>query len=137
MKIISSQQLKELDKYTIIHEPIASIDLMERAAHALTEAIIRRWDKSFEINICHLNFFAGLACRDEEFSHYICSRGQSCSQMGSPVPFMFARTDCQKCQRTNSSATLLGSCSFQHTSSNWLPSNPQLPSPKWVIPWLL
>ena len=49
MKIISSQQLKELDKYTIIHEPIASIDLMERAAHALTEAIIRRWDKSFEI----------------------------------------------------------------------------------------
>lgn len=63
--------------------------------------------------------------------------GQSCSQMGSPVPFMFARTDCQKCQRTNSSATLLGSCSFQHTSSNWLPSNPQLPSPKWVIPWLL
>ena len=49
MKIISSQQLKELDKYTIIHEPIASIDLMERAAHALTEAIIQRWDKSFEI----------------------------------------------------------------------------------------
>jgi len=49
MKIISSQQLKELDKYTIIHEPIASIDLMERAAHALTGAIIRRWDKSFKI----------------------------------------------------------------------------------------
>lgn len=49
MKIISSQQLKELDKYTIIHEPIASIDLMERAAHALTEAIIQRWDKSFKI----------------------------------------------------------------------------------------
>ena len=49
MKIISSQQLKELDKYTIIHEPISSIDLMERAAHALTEAIIRRWDKSFKI----------------------------------------------------------------------------------------
>ena len=44
MKIISSQQLKELDKYTIIHEPISSIDLMERAAHALTVAIIRRWD---------------------------------------------------------------------------------------------
>lgn len=49
MKIISSSQLKELDKYTIIHEPITSIDLMERAAHALTTAIIKRWDKSFQI----------------------------------------------------------------------------------------
>ena len=34
MKILSSSQLKELDKYTIEHEPIASIDLMERAAIA-------------------------------------------------------------------------------------------------------
>ena len=49
MKILSSPQLKELDKYTIDHEPIASIDLMERAAHALTDAIIRRWDSSFSI----------------------------------------------------------------------------------------
>lgn len=49
MKIISSPQLKELDKYTIIHEPISSIDLMERAAHALTDAISRRWNNSFEI----------------------------------------------------------------------------------------
>ena len=49
MKILSSTQLKELDKYTIMHEPIASIDLMERAAHALTNAIIQRWDSSFEV----------------------------------------------------------------------------------------
>ena len=49
MKIISSSQLKDLDKYTIIHEPIASIDLMERAAQALSEAIMRRWDTSLEI----------------------------------------------------------------------------------------
>ena len=49
MKILASSQLKELDKYTIVHEPIASIDLMERAARALTDAIVRRWDKSFEI----------------------------------------------------------------------------------------
>lgn len=49
MKIISSTQLKELDKYTVVHEPIASIDLMERAAHALTAAIIRRWDKTFPV----------------------------------------------------------------------------------------
>ena len=51
MKILSSAQLKELDKYTIIHEPIASIDLMERAARALTEAIVQRWDKSFNIAV--------------------------------------------------------------------------------------
>jgi len=49
MKILSSIQLKELDKYTITHEPIASIDLMERAAHALTEAIVRRWDTSYKV----------------------------------------------------------------------------------------
>ena len=49
MKILSSPQLKELDKYTIVHEPIPSIDLMERAAHALTEAIIRRWDTTFKM----------------------------------------------------------------------------------------
>ena len=49
MKILSSLQLKELDKYTITHEPIASIDLMERAAHALTKAIVRRWDKSYKM----------------------------------------------------------------------------------------
>ena len=47
MKILTSPQLKELDKYTIAHEPKPSIDLMERAAHALTDAIVRRWDSSF------------------------------------------------------------------------------------------
>lgn len=49
MKIISSTQLKELDKYTIQHEPVSSIDLMERAAYALTHAITERWDNSFQI----------------------------------------------------------------------------------------
>ena len=49
MKILTSAQLKELDKYTIAQEPIPSIDLMERAAQSLTDAIIRHWDSSFEI----------------------------------------------------------------------------------------
>lgn len=40
MKIFTSTQIKELDKYTIENEPIKSIDLMERAAKALTLAII-------------------------------------------------------------------------------------------------
>ncbi len=51
MKILSSTQLKELDKYTMEQEPIASIDLMERAAHALTNAITCRWDASHPITI--------------------------------------------------------------------------------------
>ena len=39
MKILSAQQIRELDKYTIEHEPISSIDLMERAASSFTEAV--------------------------------------------------------------------------------------------------
>ena len=46
MKILTSTQLKELDRYTIEHEPIASIDLMERAAKALEAELKRRWDTS-------------------------------------------------------------------------------------------
>jgi ADP-dependent NAD(P)H-hydrate dehydratase / NAD(P)H-hydrate epimerase len=34
LKILTSKQTKELDAYTIQHEPIASIDLMERACRA-------------------------------------------------------------------------------------------------------
>ena len=35
MKIFTSHQIRLLDRYTIAHEPISSIDLMERAASAL------------------------------------------------------------------------------------------------------
>jgi len=43
MKIFTAAQIRELDHYTIEHEPIKSIDLMERAAKALTQAITLRW----------------------------------------------------------------------------------------------
>ena len=43
MKIFTRTQIQELDKYTIEHEPIKSIDLMERAARAITNAITDRW----------------------------------------------------------------------------------------------
>lgn len=43
MKIFTSAQIKELDKYTIEHEPISSIDLMERASKAMTYAITEQW----------------------------------------------------------------------------------------------
>lgn len=49
MKIFPSIQIKELDAYTIEHEPIASIDLMERAANAITNAIVKRWEKDTPI----------------------------------------------------------------------------------------
>lgn len=45
MKILTSAQIRELDEYTIAHEPIASIDLMERAAKAITRAITARWGR--------------------------------------------------------------------------------------------
>lgn len=44
MKLFTSAQIRELDKYTIENEPVASIDLMERAADAITEAVTLRWD---------------------------------------------------------------------------------------------
>ena len=44
MKIFPTQSIKELDAYTIENEPIASIDLMERASQALTKAITKRWE---------------------------------------------------------------------------------------------
>ena len=44
MKIFTSTQIHELDRYTIEHEPIKSIDLMERAATALTKEITARWN---------------------------------------------------------------------------------------------
>lgn len=46
MKIFTSSQIHELDKYTIENEPIKSIDLMERAARTLTHAIAEEWDNA-------------------------------------------------------------------------------------------
>jgi len=43
MKIFVGSQIRELDAYTIEHEPISSIDLMERAAKALSRAIMEKW----------------------------------------------------------------------------------------------
>ncbi len=45
MKILTAAQIHELDKYTIEHEPIKSIDLMERASKAITHAIMEEWSE--------------------------------------------------------------------------------------------
>ncbi len=51
MKLLSPQQIHEWDAFTIANEPIASIDLMERAAEACTDFILQTdlYGKSFKI----------------------------------------------------------------------------------------
>ena len=43
MKIFTSAQIKELDKFTIENEPISSLSLMERAAQTMTRSITELW----------------------------------------------------------------------------------------------
>lgn len=42
MKLLTAQQIKEWDQYTIQHEPVSSIDLMERAAQSCIEPIVHQ-----------------------------------------------------------------------------------------------
>lgn len=51
MKIFPTSGIKQLDAYTIEHEPISSIDLMERAARALAGAIAARWNTSTRLTV--------------------------------------------------------------------------------------
>ena len=43
MKILTGNQIREADRYTIEQEPIPSIDLMERAANAMAEYLARKY----------------------------------------------------------------------------------------------
>jgi len=49
MKIFRCDQVKQIDEYTIEHEPIASIDLMERASGQLFRWIIDKFGRSQRI----------------------------------------------------------------------------------------
>lgn len=40
MKIFNSAQIRELDDYTIRHEAITSLDLMERAAKVIARVVM-------------------------------------------------------------------------------------------------
>ncbi len=51
MKILSSEQTRMLDAYTVENEPIKSIDLMERAAAQLFRQWIRIFPKSYSVDI--------------------------------------------------------------------------------------
>lgn len=45
MKILSVEQIRALDAWTIEHEPIASLDLMERAAHTFKNWFVERYSE--------------------------------------------------------------------------------------------
>ncbi len=51
MKILNTQQIRKADQYTIENEPIASIDLMERASKAFFDAIKPRLKKQDTIRV--------------------------------------------------------------------------------------
>ena len=51
MKILNASQIREIDAYTIAHEPVASIDLMERAAKKCYEWIRRHFRKHKTVKI--------------------------------------------------------------------------------------
>ncbi len=51
LKLFTAQQVKELDTFTIAHEPVASIDLMERAAMAVTDWLLHKLHKDDTIKI--------------------------------------------------------------------------------------
>jgi NAD(P)H-hydrate epimerase len=51
MKILSAAQLRQLDAYTIEHEPISSSDLMERASKAFTAEFLTHWPVSTPVKV--------------------------------------------------------------------------------------
>jgi NAD(P)H-hydrate epimerase len=54
MKVFEARQIREIDEYTILHEPVASVDLMERAATGCVN-----WLSSFIKPEEHVKIFAG------------------------------------------------------------------------------
>ncbi|HEX5172388.1 MAG TPA: NAD(P)H-hydrate dehydratase [Cyclobacteriaceae bacterium] len=51
LKILNTGQIRALDAYTIEHEPILSIDLMERACRAFVSWFVERFDVSNKVGI--------------------------------------------------------------------------------------
>lgn len=51
MKVFSVSQIQKLDQYTIVNEPVSSIDLMERASHAFVEHFIKEINRTSRIII--------------------------------------------------------------------------------------
>jgi NAD(P)H-hydrate epimerase len=72
MKIFKAEQIKIIDQYTIDHEPISSIHLMERAAWQCTTWIMKHFGRSLTMKIfcgCGNNGGDGLAIARQLLSH--------------------------------------------------------------------
>lgn len=52
MKLFTSPNIRKLDEYTIQHEPIASVDLIERVATMLTQWIVARFTPQYRVLVC-------------------------------------------------------------------------------------
>jgi hydroxyethylthiazole kinase-like uncharacterized protein yjeF len=51
LKILNTQQIRDLDAYTIKHTPIASIDLMERACLSFVQWFVQRFDGTKKVGV--------------------------------------------------------------------------------------
>lgn len=51
MKLFTTPQIKTLDAYTIAHEPISSLDLMERASVAISDWLLKYFDTPQPITV--------------------------------------------------------------------------------------
>jgi ADP-dependent NAD(P)H-hydrate dehydratase / NAD(P)H-hydrate epimerase len=51
MKILNTEQMREWDAYTIQHEPVPSIDLMERASKTFVQWFTEKFDASKKVGI--------------------------------------------------------------------------------------
>jgi len=51
MKILTIEQTRAADAYTIKHEPIRSVDLMERAANQCAKWVMKKYDKTLPFSI--------------------------------------------------------------------------------------
>jgi len=72
MKILTAAQIRDLDAYTIQHEPIASIDLMERAAWALVNSFVQEYPPPTTIRIfCGLGNNGGDGLCMARLLHYL------------------------------------------------------------------
>src|SRR5688572_25024877 len=51
MRILNTKQIRDLDAWTIQHEPIASIDLMERASRAFADWFMSHVDVTKKVEV--------------------------------------------------------------------------------------
>ncbi|MDB5109335.1 MAG: bifunctional ADP-dependent NAD(P)H-hydrate dehydratase/NAD(P)H-hydrate epimerase [Mucilaginibacter sp.] len=73
LPLLTAQQIREADAFTIAHEPISSVDLMERAAKAFTGCFIKYFpDKKQQITIyCGTGNNGGDGLAIAQLLHYL------------------------------------------------------------------